>query len=146
MYNASGASSSPSGSVEQNLLKPFSCTICRQRKVKCNRTDPCSNCVKAAVPCTFAAPAPSRRRKRKPAQEGLHARLNRYERILQSYGAKIDASDMQERAAKTPTDDDMEIVPEDGVSETIKPEGLTNDKAKQAKLVSQHGKSRYLEK
>lgn len=34
-----------------------SCNLCRRRKVKCNRTDPCSNCVRAGEVCVSFAPS-----------------------------------------------------------------------------------------
>ncbi|OGE54586.1 hypothetical protein PENARI_c006G10685 [Penicillium arizonense] len=41
-----------------------SCVVCHNRKVKCDRQDPCSNCSKADVECIYRAPPPPRRRKR----------------------------------------------------------------------------------
>ncbi|KAJ6009448.1 hypothetical protein N7522_004464 [Penicillium canescens] len=41
-----------------------SCVVCHNRKVKCDRQDPCSNCAKADVECIYRAPPPPRRRKR----------------------------------------------------------------------------------
>lgn len=75
-------------------LKRFSCLTCRQRKVKCDRRDPCSNCVKAARECSFVPPVRGKRRRTKPAKEGLHARVRRYEEMLKSFGAKIDPAEM----------------------------------------------------
>lgn len=153
---APAVSSSPSVGAEQNGPKLFSCATCKQRKVKCNRSYPCSNCLKAGTTCKFVPPAPSQRRKRKAAREGLHARLGRYERILQSYGVKIDASSMQARNEESPADDEMEImpgdeiemetIPEEDALDDVKAESPVKDKLKQAKLVSQRGNSRYIEK
>lgn len=33
--------------------KPLSCTSCRQRKVKCDRSDPCDQCLKLGIECIF---------------------------------------------------------------------------------------------
>lgn len=77
-------------------LRQFSCLICRQRKVKCNRHEPCANCVKAETECTFVAPVRGKRQKKKqtkkekPVREGLHAKLRRYERMLENYGKALD--------------------------------------------------------
>src|SRR5438046_1752551 len=35
-----------------------SCTLCRRRKIKCDRSDPCAPCVRAGAVCI--TPAPSR--------------------------------------------------------------------------------------
>lgn len=70
-----------------------SCVLCQQRKVKCDRKDPCSACSRAHVECIFRAPAPPRRRKRKPLESDLLARLTRYEQLLPTLGVKIDSAD-----------------------------------------------------
>ena len=148
MISAAPASSSPPFlGTEQNDPKLFACTVCKQRKVKCNRSDPCSNCVKAGVACKFVPPASSRRRKHKTTRrEGLHARLSRYERILQSYGAKVDVSDVQGGSNDSPDEDEMELIPEENVSDVAKRESPPRDTLKRAKLVSQRGKSRFIDK
>ncbi|KAJ5124126.1 uncharacterized protein N7515_007951 [Penicillium bovifimosum] len=43
----------------------FSCTVCHNRKVKCDRQDPCSNCSKVGVECIYRAPPPRRRKRDK---------------------------------------------------------------------------------
>jgi hypothetical protein len=58
----------------------LACALCQQRKVKCDRTTPCSNCVKAGAPCTPSTPSP-RRPRRRPNQD-LRQRLVRCEELL----------------------------------------------------------------
>lgn len=44
----------------------FACVVCHNRKVKCDRQDPCtpcSNCAKANVECVYRAPPPPRRKR-----------------------------------------------------------------------------------
>jgi hypothetical protein len=68
------------------------CLLCQQRKVRCDRNEPCSNCVKAGVAKCEAAPQyPPRKRKKRFPEAELLARLRRYERHLKNYGADIDA-------------------------------------------------------
>ena len=140
----SALSNSPSVATEQNDLKLFSCTNCRQRKVRCNRSDPCSRCMKSGVPCTFVPPAPSRRPRRKPVREGLHARLRRYEQILQSYGAKIDASDMRDQSEESPAGE-MEPILDHSLNAS-KLESPATNQLQQQKLVAQRGSTRYFER
>ncbi|KAL1963069.1 hypothetical protein VTN77DRAFT_8715 [Rasamsonia byssochlamydoides] len=67
--------------------KTHACVLCQKRKVKCDRNDPCSGCVKAQVECVFREPLPPRRRKKK--SETIHvmvARLKRYEEVLKKNG------------------------------------------------------------
>jgi hypothetical protein len=76
-------------------LREFSCLLCRQRKVKCDRQDPCSNCFKAQTQCSFVAPVRGRhgrkpKTKPKAVHEGLHTKLRRYERMLEKHGEKLD--------------------------------------------------------
>jgi hypothetical protein len=132
--------------ADQIGLKPFACLLCRQRKVKCDRNEPCANCVKAKTACSFVPPAPSRRRIKKPPKEGLHARLSRYERILKSHGAKIDATEMQSTADESPVEGELENIPDDDITEISRSSSSFKDKSKLPKLVSRRDKSRYLDK
>lgn len=42
----------------------FSCILCKQRKVRCDRAVPCSGCVRAGVQCEPGVRQPYKRRKR----------------------------------------------------------------------------------
>ncbi|KAJ5918381.1 hypothetical protein N7454_010756 [Penicillium verhagenii] len=50
--------------LTSNTPKSYSCVVCHNRKVKCDRKERCSNCAKASVECVYRAPPPPRRRKR----------------------------------------------------------------------------------
>jgi hypothetical protein len=51
--------------ADQPIQKAFSCVLCAQRKVKCDRSPgSCSNCSKARVSCLYKAPPPPRRRRK----------------------------------------------------------------------------------
>lgn len=54
--------------------KPYSCVVCHNRKVKCDRKEPCSNCIKASVECLYRPPPPPRRRKRERDASGNASR------------------------------------------------------------------------
>jgi hypothetical protein len=71
--------------------KKHPCVLCQQRKVKCDRNDPCANCVKAQVDCVSPTTLPPKRRKKRFPEAELLARLRNYEDHLRSYGADIDA-------------------------------------------------------
>lgn len=86
--------------ISPGQLQRFSCLICRQRKVKCDRRDPCSNCVRAGQECSFVAPVRGKRKRTKPVQEGLHAKLRRYEGILKAQGATLDEDDDIDETAR----------------------------------------------
>lgn len=60
----------------------LSCVLCQERKIKCDRSTPCSQCVKANVQCVPASLAPRQRRRRFPERELLE-RIRHYEGLLQ---------------------------------------------------------------
>ncbi|TVY62246.1 Aurofusarin cluster transcription factor aurR2 [Lachnellula suecica] len=82
-------SKSPSGN--EPFKKKHPCILCQQRKVKCDRNDPCQNCTKARVECISASTMPPKRRKKRFPEAELLARLKKYEAHLKAYGADIDA-------------------------------------------------------
>ena len=74
----------------RTTLLPHSCVICQRRKVKCDKTDPCSNCVRHRVVCEYRTPALPKRRKRTSPDPDIHTKLRRYEEILQKHGLSLD--------------------------------------------------------
>ncbi|KAI3318123.1 fungal-specific transcription factor domain-containing protein [Xylariaceae sp. AK1471] len=80
--------------------KTLACVHCQYRKIKCDRRQPCSNCVKAKVACKPSTPAPPHKRRR-PNQDLLE-RLARCEQLLKQYA---DGNvPIQGEAAPAPTD------------------------------------------
>lgn len=91
-----------SGSKPTRIL---ACVLCQHRKIKCDRTFPCANCIKANVTCTPSTPAPARKRRR-PNQD-LQERLARCEELLKVYAsAKPDDDISMTGTAGGPDDDD----------------------------------------
>jgi hypothetical protein len=66
----------------------LACILCQQRKVKCDRTFPCSTCVKHGTQCVPAT-QPRPRRRRFPERELLD-RLRRYETLMKQNNVKFD--------------------------------------------------------
>ncbi|ROV92689.1 hypothetical protein VSDG_06579 [Cytospora chrysosperma] len=84
--SASPSPVQPSANANNLLPKPpriLACVLCQHRKIKCDRTFPCANCLKANVTCTPSTPAPARKRRR-PNQD-LQERLARCEELLKEY-------------------------------------------------------------
>lgn len=95
------------------------CVLCQHRKIKCDRSTPCSNCVKvsprfpaavlnvrnfvlttipkANVTCTPSTPAPARKRRR-PNQD-LQQRLARCEELLQEYATAKPPNETSEQSS-----------------------------------------------
>jgi hypothetical protein len=69
------------GGKPQRVL---ACQLCQQRKVKCDRKFPCSNCVRGNTRCVPATLLPRQRRRRFPERE-LLARIRHYEALLQQH-------------------------------------------------------------
>lgn len=44
---------------------PRTCVTCKRRKVKCDRISPCSNCIKAQIPCNYPPPGRAPRQPRR---------------------------------------------------------------------------------
>jgi len=59
----------------------LACVLCQRRKAKCDRKDPCGNCVKACERCVPAMLNSRPRRRRFPERELLD-RLRYYENLL----------------------------------------------------------------
>ncbi len=71
-------------------LNTHSCLLCRQRKIKCDKRQPCFNCIRGQKQCIYSAPEPPRRRKGriKLSEDELLRRLRSYETLLKSYVAR----------------------------------------------------------
>ena len=154
MESLAASSTFAPASPANKRLKLHSCTLCQQRKVKCDRQDPCSACSKAQVECCFRAPVPSRRLKRSAPEQSLVARLKRYEELLKSSGISIPELDR----------DDSEIIPGRNNADTLNTEGTAiglrrglsqsstrpemtgPTSAKTGRLIVERGMSRYVEK
>lgn len=69
---------------QQPLRATLSCSSCRQRKLKCDRDEPCSNCVARNVSCQYA-PWPRGRvaaQRRDSRQNDLSDRVRHLEQLL----------------------------------------------------------------
>ena len=137
--SASPSQSPAVGSPSTNITRGHSCVLCQQRKVKCDRQKPCSNCVKARAECVASPPAPPRRRKRKFAEVDLSLKVERYERLLKNNGVKLG--------------DDEIIKDQNGFRDLNLGKGLSFDAPRSPKsngtrgtLLRRHGKTHYVEK
>lgn len=83
------ATAPSSVSLNSNIItsvrktNPPSCNLCRQRKVKCDRTDPCSNCVRVGEVCVSSAPL--------GAPRGRQGGRRKHERKLLDRVAKLES-------------------------------------------------------
>lgn len=54
---------------------PRSCQLCNQRKVRCDKKDPCTPCRKVNKACVYPPPGPRFRRTKRAMQEDMVARI-----------------------------------------------------------------------
>lgn len=130
-------------------LKRFSCLTCRQRKVKCDRRNPCSNCTRAATQCSFIPPVRGKPKRRSTPKEGLHAKLRRYEEMLKSYGAEIEPSDHDNKNVsdvETVSEPDGQMVITDAESPGMSGGNPFAFDETKIKLINKNGSSRYFDK
>ncbi|KAI0874463.1 fungal-specific transcription factor domain-containing protein [Hypoxylon argillaceum] len=73
------------------VTRGHSCVLCQQRKVRCDKKKPCSNCVKAGVDCRVVPPQPPRRRKKRIPERDLVDRLRKYEALLSQNGIEFES-------------------------------------------------------
>jgi hypothetical protein len=106
--------------ASMKLTRGTSCVLCQQRKVRCDKKKPCSNCAKAGVECRVVPPQPPRRRKKRLQEKDLLARLRKYENLLREHNIKFDGIDEEFRGNEV---DDLEndfenlrTTPEDSAS------------------------------
>jgi len=134
-------------SLPERPAKSFSCIRCFERKVKCDKENPCSNCVKSRVECVFRVPPAPRRRKKRPQEEILLARLRQCEDLLRSKGIEVDTSESPVQAS-APSRDTTLPSPDTGLSGD-RPTGpvvfFPGPDARTGQLIVDHGKSRFIE-
>ena len=142
---AKEATSTPASTSSASVAyHKFSCLTCRQRKIKCDRQCPCSHCVKNGIECYFVAPVRGKRKRTKPPREGLHAKLRRYEELLKTYGAKVEAaSDTEDSDGDSPIPPQMETNTA-GLPKLVDNRTFGVDQT-QSKLVVDGDRTRYFE-
>ncbi|KAL2064811.1 hypothetical protein VTL71DRAFT_3951 [Oculimacula yallundae] len=104
------ASSGPPPRIRRRNRMITSCLECRRRKLKCNKSHPCTNCVKFQRDCVFLAPALDQASQLKLTE--IKEKVGSLERLLErdvakSSGQTSTSSPSQERALPDDADDDL---------------------------------------
>ncbi|UKZ50487.1 hypothetical protein TrVGV298_004750 [Trichoderma virens] len=83
--------------IAEDGLRIWNCVTCRRRKIKCDRRDPCSNCVKNRIECHFPVTGRLPRRRdpstwKSPTekQAELLDRLRRLEALVTELAAQVE--------------------------------------------------------
>ena len=142
--------------------KGLACIFCQQRKVKCDRKNPCNTCTKARVQCQYRSRKAPRRKEARATEVSLRARLGRLEDLLKSAVARNEIPEGDEDEAGEPysaTDDkaqetitskfnrNMTLGEWIGSTEA-EPPGATEPVTRsfaQGRMFTERGKSRYIE-
>ncbi|TID22922.1 hypothetical protein E6O75_ATG02096 [Venturia nashicola] len=123
--------------------KKFSCKLCYQRKVKCDRNDPCGYCSRRQDTCVYENPPPPKRRKRAHEGEDGPIRLSsRSNDILPTPTTPTTPSRTDTPSSFTAST--SEHGKGNTVSDTIK-EACNNKSASDGRLISDQGRTRYLD-
>lgn len=100
--SANKATGSAGAAYGSDGLRIWSCVICRRRKVRCDRKEPCSNCTKQNIDCHFPVTGRLPRRRGAPPtdassrstssqkQAELLNRLRRLEAVVTELGAQVE--------------------------------------------------------
>ncbi|EPE29783.1 Zn2/Cys6 DNA-binding protein [Glarea lozoyensis ATCC 20868] len=107
--SATPESAPPAYTPASKITRGHSCVLCQQRKVRCDRQKPCSNCVKARVECIASIPTLARRRRQKTSETDVMGKLKRYEQLLKTHGVKIDEDEEGSRPSEEPTKATCEV-------------------------------------
>lgn len=98
----------PSSGDSNHPSIPASCTLCRRRKVKCDRTTPCGNCQRSKAECVPFIPSGAARgrqggRKRKRGEGDILERIAKLEGLVKSIEGDETLQGEQERTAGNDT-------------------------------------------
>jgi hypothetical protein len=124
--------------------KAFSCVLCAQRKVKCDRRlFGCANCAKAHVPCIYKAPPPARRRKKGERDVDATTRIRLYEDALRQLG--VDPENVVKQGTVNVPNDQSPTINDFLTRNGPEKHQASSSPAESGILVSEEGRTRYLE-
>ncbi|TVY37380.1 Bikaverin cluster transcription factor [Lachnellula subtilissima] len=105
--SSTGPSTSPAPRIRRRNRMITSCLECRRRKLKCNKSHPCTNCVKFNRDCMFLAPALDQASQLKLTE--IKEKVGSLERLLERDVAKNAQAQAQthDRALPDDADDDL---------------------------------------
>ncbi|TVY39117.1 Bikaverin cluster transcription factor [Lachnellula occidentalis] len=102
--SSTGPSNSATPRIRRRNRMITSCLECRRRKLKCNKSHPCTNCVKFNRDCMFLAPALDQASQLKLTE--IKEKVGSLERLLERDAAKS-ATQSHDRALPDDADDDL---------------------------------------
>ena len=128
--------------------RAYSCIRCFERKVKCDKRSPCTNCSKSSAECVFRVPPAPRRRRKQPLEAALVARLERYEELLKSNGIDFTGSFSPAVSSTVPSPSPGSPLPpntEKSYDVNEHPLFVQYQESQPGQLLVDRGKSRFVE-
>ena len=134
--------------------KPYACTVCVQRKVKCDKRQPCLSCLKSRLQCKYRDTPPPQRRKRQAenSSPALLELLRSHEATLRSAGLPFETVDDLNDGGDDHEDGVGEATTENQRGRSLpagpvdsRVPGQTLKLPRRGILVSEHGGKRYYE-
>ena len=138
--------------MEKSILSSritYSCIRCSDRKVRCDRQTPCSNCVKYNFQCIFRELPPPRKKQKRVNRDSLKGRLKRCEALLQKVGVDLNGLPTTSEAGQRSPGNGSEVpVTEDSLKVPITT-STVSDKERPittSQLLQSRGRSKYVDK
>ncbi|GKZ81752.1 hypothetical protein AnigIFM56816_006274 [Aspergillus niger] len=91
-----------------------SCRRCSQKKIRCDKSQPCASCIKSASECVFPGPGRAPRRKKRPLKAQLVSRLKSLEKEVQVLTHKLEAVNHRSKHHSPPTENRRAVEGEHG--------------------------------
>ncbi|GKZ90153.1 hypothetical protein AnigIFM59636_001654 [Aspergillus niger] len=91
-----------------------SCRRCSQKKIRCDKSQPCASCIKSASECIFPGPGRAQRRKKRPLKAQLVSRLKSLEKEVQVLTHKLEAVNQRSKQHPLTTDNRRAVEGEHG--------------------------------
>lgn len=121
-------------------IKPFACSTCVQRKVKCDKTVPCGSCTRSRLQCYYKPIPPTQKRKRRSenGNDVLLEIVRSHESLLRKSGVAFQSVDTVKEASTSPAGIPDFVQPAPRASSprrtTVQQRGI---------LIKEHGGKRY---
>lgn len=107
-------STSPVSAQRRHSIPPShvrSCITCRRRKVKCDKQDPCSHCIRGRIECVYPAPGRAPRKPRVASISNKHVseretellkRLRRLEGVVEELSGQVELGSVRQSPSNEP--------------------------------------------
>ena len=126
-----------------------SCIRCSDRKVRCDRQNPCAACVKHHAQCVFRPHQPPRRKQKRAKGGHLEEKLKRYEALLQKLGVDPNGLPNDPEAEQRHADSDLEAATTEDASQSPTPASSAVEREQSistSQLLHGQGRSKFVDK